>query len=52
MKANYLEKVEFDVLEEPQLDFKYYVNPIQKVNELKSKKNETLNQKPCSFSPR
>ena len=43
MKANYLERVEIDVLEEPQLDFKYYVNPIQKVNELKSKKNETLN---------
>jgi len=43
MKANYLERVEIDVLEEPQLDFKYYVNPIQKENELKPKKKETLN---------
>ena len=35
MKANYSDRVEIDVLEEPQLDFKYYVNPIQKENELK-----------------
>ena len=32
MKANYSERVEIDVLEEPQLDFKYYVNPTQKRN--------------------
>lgn len=43
MKANYLATSEIDVLEEPQLDFKYYVNPIQKRNEVKPKKNETLN---------
>jgi DNA (cytosine-5)-methyltransferase 1 len=43
MKANYLATNEIDVLEEPQLDFKYYVNPVQKRNEVKTKKNETLN---------
>ena len=43
MKANHLATGEIDVLEEPQLDFKYYVNPIQKRNEVKPKKNETLN---------
>ena len=43
MKANYSERLEIDVLEEPQLDFKYFVNPSQKRNEVKPKKNETLN---------
>lgn len=43
MKANYLERVGVDVLEEPQLDFKYCVNPIQVRSHIKQKKNETLN---------
>lgn len=43
MKTNYSEKSEIDVLEEPQLDFKYYVNSNQKRNEVKPKKNETIN---------
>ena len=43
MKANYSERLEIDVLEEPQLDFKYYVNPNQKRKEIKPKKNETIN---------
>jgi DNA (cytosine-5)-methyltransferase 1 len=43
MKANYSEKLEIDVLEEPQLDFKYYVNPNQKSKGVKPKKNETIN---------
>ena len=42
MKANYLERVEIDVLEEPQLDFKYYVNPIEKRSYVKLKKNEKV----------
>ena len=43
MKTNYSETVEIDILEEPQLDFKYYVNPIEKRSYVKLKKNETLN---------
>lgn len=43
MKTNYSERVEIDVLEEPQLDFKYYVNPIQERSYVKPKKNETVN---------
>lgn len=43
MKANYSERLEIDILEEPQLDFKYYEDASQKINDVKSKKNETLN---------
>ena len=43
MRTDYLATAEIDVLEEPQLDFKYYVNPVQKRSEVKSKKAETLN---------
>jgi DNA (cytosine-5)-methyltransferase 1 len=43
MKTNYSERVEIDVIEEPQLDFKYFVNPIQAKSYVKPKKNETLN---------
>ncbi len=43
MRTDYLAKAEIDVLEEPQLDFKYYVNPIQKICEVKPKKAEKLN---------
>lgn len=43
MKVNYIATSEIDVLEEPQLDFKYYVNPVQKRNKVKPKKIETLN---------
>jgi len=43
MKTNYSESVIIDVLEEPQLDFKYFVNPIQAKSYAKPKKNETLN---------
>ena len=43
MKANYSDREEVDVLEEPQLDFKYYVNPIQEKESSKAKKNEKLN---------
>lgn len=43
MRTDYLATAEIDVLEEPQLDFKYYVNPVQKSCEVKPKKTETLN---------
>lgn len=43
MKANYSDREEVDVLEEPQLDFKYYVNPVQEKDSSKVKKNEKLN---------
>lgn len=43
MKTNNSERLETDGLEEPQLDFKYYVNPIKNENEIKQKKRETLN---------
>lgn len=38
MKTNYSAIIEIDVLEEPQLDFKYYVNPVQKRSSVKPKK--------------
>ena len=43
MRTDYSATAEIDVLEEPQLDFKYYVNPAQKRGEVKLKKAETLN---------
>lgn len=43
MKTNYSERLEIDVLEEPQLDFKYYINPNKNENEINQKNNETLN---------
>ncbi len=43
MRTDYLATAEIDVLEEPQLDFKYYVNPVQKNSDVKPKKAETLN---------
>ena len=49
MKANYSERLEIDVLEEPQLDFKYYINQTLKKNEEKPKKNKTLKKCPTLF---
>lgn len=43
MKTKYSERTEIDVLEETQLDFKYYLNPIEPRGNVKSKKKETLN---------
>ena len=43
MRTDYLATAEIDVLEEPQLDFKYYVSPVQKRSDVKPKKADTLN---------
>lgn len=43
MRTDYLSKTEINVLQEPQLDFKCFVNQVQTKSKLKTKKAEKLN---------